>query len=97
MLKEILTMAIRGAIKGLAINPRDIRIDAVIDESSTTLAKIDAQTIGELLNVAAEKRALRLKVGAISYDIDLGSKTGTTRKHRGTPPAQNRDGDDGEA
>lgn len=80
MLKELIAAALRGLLRELAINPRNLRIIAVMDDEESTLARLDATSMGELLNKPARKRILRVKLGNISYDIDLGSNTARGRR-----------------
>lgn len=77
MLKEILTAAIAGIAKQLAINPRNLRVLVLLDGDENTLARIDATTIRDLLRRRAARRVLRVKLGNIAYDIDLGSTAGS--------------------
>lgn len=88
LFKDILFSAIQGVAKELAINPRDIRFLAVIDEEEHLLARIDAHTVRDLLNRAAQMRVLRVQVGKIAYNIDLGSR----RVSRGTISAPKQRG-----
>ena len=80
MLKEILTAAVKGLAQQLAINPRNLRVLVVLDDEENTLARIDATSVRDLLRRRAGKRVLRLKLGNVAYDIDLGS-TATSRAH----------------
>lgn len=80
MVKELLTAAIRGLAQQLAINPRNLRIVVVLDDDERTLARIDAMTVRELLNEPASRRVLRLKLGNVAYDVDLGGNAGRRTK-----------------
>lgn len=88
MLKQLITLALKGLARELAINPRNIRIQAVLDEEEHLLAKIDATTLQDLLRRAARKRVLRIRMGNVAYDIDLGSATGPDRERLGSAPRQ---------
>lgn len=74
MLWELLTMGLRGMVRELEINPRDIRIDMLLDSEQATLARIDAKAVRDLLRRAAHRRTLRVSVGKLAYDIDLGRR-----------------------
>lgn len=76
MLKELLTAAVKGLANQLAINPRNLRLLVLLDGEEHTAARIDAHTISDLLRSPARKRILRVKLGNLAYDIDLGSNAG---------------------
>lgn len=80
MLKEILTAAVKGLAQQLAINPRNLRVLVLLDGEENTLARVDATTVRDLLRQQASQRVLRIKLGNIAYDIDLGA-TGRSRAH----------------
>lgn len=77
MLKEILTGLIKSVAQQLAINPRNLRVMVLLDDEENTLARIDATTFRDLLRRRAVRRVLRLKLGNVAYDIDLGSTAGS--------------------
>lgn len=82
MLKEILTMALRGIARDLAINPRNLRVSAILDDEEALLARVDAKSMGDLLRKPARKRVLRFRLGNVAYDVDLGATPGTRMKQR---------------
>lgn len=79
MLKEILTGLIKSVAQQLAINPRNLRVMVLLDDEENTLARIDATTFRDLLRRRAARRVLRLKLGNVAYDIDLGSTAGSDK------------------
>lgn len=79
MVKEILAGAIKGMARQLAINPRNLRVLVLLDEEENTLARIDATTFRDLLRQQAHRRVLRIKLGNVAYDIDLGSTMGSDK------------------
>lgn len=89
MLKELLAAAIRGLARELAINPRNLRVLALLDDEEHLLLRLDAHTLKDLLSRAARKRILRFKLGNVMYDVDLGATTGDrTRRTLGSAPRQ---------
>jgi len=88
MLKQLVTMALRGLVRELAINPRNIRLVALLDDEEHLLAKLDATTLQDLLRRAARKRVLRIWLGKVAYDIDLGPAVGAGRRRMGQAPRQ---------
>lgn len=96
MLKELIAAALRGLIKELAINPRNLRIVALLDHEEHLLARIDTTTMRDLLNRPAQHRVLRVKLGNIAYDIDLGGNTNQRpRRHARFGQAPKQRGDHG--
>ena len=79
MLKQLLTLALKGLARELAINPRNIRLVALLDDEEHLLMKLDATTLRDLLRRAARKRVLRVWMGKVAYDIDLGGASGPER------------------
>jgi len=65
---------IRRLVEQLEINPRDLRVEAVIDEEVHTIASVDARQVSDLLWRRAGKRCLRFRFGRISYEVDLGPR-----------------------
>lgn len=70
---EILAAGFRGLLRELAINPRDLRIQAVLDGETHLLVRLDASTLKELMRRVARKRSLQLKFGNLIYEVEIGS------------------------
>ena len=79
MVKEILAGLIKSDAQQFDINPRNLRVLVLLDEEESTLARIDASTFRDLLRQQASRRVLRVKLGNVAYDIDLGSTAGSDK------------------
>lgn len=86
MFKPLLSAALRGMAQQLAINPRDVRLLLTLDGEESLLAKIDGATLADLLNRQADSRYLRIKIGQLAFDFELGARAGSRRpiKQRGS-------------
>lgn len=82
MLRHLLGAALRGLADQLAINPRNLRLTVLLDDEENLLARVDAATVADLLNRAASKRVLRVKLGQVMFDFDLGSRHAFKHRHK---------------
>lgn len=73
MWRALFEATIRGLARELAMNPRNLRIEAIIDGEENLLARIDAAVMKDVLNRAGS-RVLRIRLGNVAYDIDLGTR-----------------------
>lgn len=89
----IIASAVRGVLRELAINPRDVRLICVLDDGEHLLARMDGLTLHQLLARASKKRVLRLKLGNVLYDFSLGPK-GESRGKRRVVGAPRQRGDE---
>ena len=89
---ELVSGAFSGALKGimreLSINPRDIRLVCELDDIEHLLARVDAASIRDLLSRPAKKRKFVIRVGSVRYEVDLpargGPAVGAAPKQRGS-------------
>lgn len=73
MWRALFEATIKGLARELAMNPRNLRLEAIIDGEENLLARIDASVMRDILNRAGS-RILRVRLGNVAYDIDLGTR-----------------------
>ncbi len=72
MFKVMIAAAISGIMQQLHMNPRNVRLYFINDEGEHIIARIDAKEVQRLMTRSRKRRALRIQMGDVAYEIELG-------------------------